>query len=79
MSLRAHALIMVMVEVHGLGFGTLYINHLPLDLFLIKDIDLVEIDAHVCQIFVCELFLLLLQCLPSLRNGHSLSVPIVFL
>ena len=66
-SLCAHALIMIMFEGHGLGFGTLYLNFFNLDLLSIsKYVDFVEINTTVCQDFKGKFWFLLLKGFKSI-------------
>ena len=61
-SLGAHALVMIMLKVHRLGFRALYLNFFNLDLLPVsKHVDFVEINTAVCQDFNSKFWFLLLK------------------
>ena len=68
-SLSAHAFIMIMVEIHRLGFRTLYLNFFNLDLLPVsKYVDFVEINTTVREDFNSEFWLLLLEGFKGICN-----------
>ena len=68
-SLSAHASIMIMVEIHRLGFGTLYLNFFNLNLLPVsKYVDFVEINTTVREDLNSEFWLLLLEGFKGICN-----------
>ena len=74
---------MIMVEVHGLGFGLNNVDWcylaLLFDFLLTKHVDFIEIDTTVDQETVFKRGFLLLEGCESFWYGDSLAFSIVFL